>query len=119
MTRVAIPVTSLPTSQDPVNVSSVTSSDPVNGMSITIPSGYLLVEMDNQAAGPVTITFETVGLYAGLEIEDVAMTLGSGTKKMAGPFEQRVVNIMASAGKINVDVGSAGVLFRAFSVEPA
>jgi hypothetical protein len=117
MARTPIPVTALTTSAGAsgVAIPAATDADVPNGMSVLIPSGYLLIEVDNQG-GVTLVTLETVGTYLGLAVADLEIALAASARAMIGPFESRMTGILGSAGVIHVNVASAGVKLRAFSV---
>ena len=98
------------------------SADLINQHKVSNNTGRVFVEMANVSnASSVDVTFDIPGFYDDdLSIVDIIVAVAPGTIKMAGPFKTGIFNqtVGSTDNAIHFNVGSSGVVFRAYSLEP-
>jgi len=79
-------------------------------------NGRTLIEINNGAASPITVTFVTDGNYitptgASYPVADDAITVTNGTSKVFGPFDIKLLNVGGvPSGVITVNFSSAATV---------
>lgn len=99
-------------------------ADITNGMYVANNDGRMWVELANVSnAGSVNVTVDVPKLFDGdLTIADIIVAVAPGGTKLMGPWKPGIFNRTAVVGateeSVYIDVGSTGVSFRGYRLEP-
>lgn len=63
-----------------------------------VNNGRVLFHVKNGGGASITVTFTATGSYLGVDLEDVAVSVGAGSEKVVGPFPPGAFNSSGSVG---------------------
>jgi hypothetical protein len=112
MPRVNIPVTQL--DQAGVAPPAQVTADAANDHELPFNDGRIFLEITNVNAGAAaSAIFQTPGVLGGtLQIDDLTVTVPQSASRLVGPLRPDLFNQVD--GKVNIDVTTADLRFRAY-----